>query len=51
MSLLIARTTSATALISVIFSVGLVGDSSQTTFVLGLIAAKTSCNMIGYSFV
>jgi hypothetical protein len=39
MSLLIARITVATAWISVILSVGLVGDSSQTTFVFGLMAA------------
>lgn len=39
MSDLIALITVATARISVILSVGFVGDSSQTTFVFGLIAA------------
>jgi hypothetical protein len=45
MSLLIARITVATAWISVIFSVGLVGDSSQTTFVFGLMAAAIVWNI------
>ena len=39
MSSLVFLTTSATARMSVIFKVGFVGDSSQTTFVFGLMAA------------
>ena len=41
MSALMARTTAATARISVILSVGLVGDSNQTILVFGFIAAAT----------
>ena len=41
MSSLIARTASATALISVIFSVGFVGDSIQIIFVSGFMASTT----------
>ena len=41
MSSLVARTASATALISVIFSVGFVGDSIQIIFVSGFMASTT----------